>query len=879
MKAKKLLFLAASAPLLGSTQLFAQSTWIGEGTLETPALWSDSANWTGTVPTNGATVDLIFLNSTANSWSTNDLTGLTVSSINVPANDGAVTPINIKDNTIGGNAVTLAGNVTISTGNWQTFGFDMDLGAIRTFTVNTGQLTLSGNLSGAGAGIRKEGGGTLIVSGNNTIDALTRLTIASSCTVTLANPSALGTAGGSVSFGNWVNAALSIRTDTALNDCNLSGGSSGNAGTVTLGRQSNGAAYTQDFAVGDFGSRTMIFNQGSNVTSGRMTANIGEVKMTAGNNDRPMTLAGNARIVVGSASITANGNREKRLQLDGTDANNAVTGTITDTSNSTAGAIVSVIKANTSTWTLSGTNSYTGYTNITGGTLRLTKRASLYNGDDSQWLDTNIGVALGGTLALNVGGVDEFTSSDVSTLLTNLSSASVDGVTGVLYGLQDGAIMAFDTSNADGGIFTVSENFVDTTGDSGGALGLTKAGANTLILAGTNEYNGPTLITGGKLVTDYVSQNVRFTAGAPSSTNGVVELTSNASISYVDFASGSGNGGTIVLNRSGAGAGLDYQFGLLDLSSVTLTVNNGDQVTSGNSSATFSEVMMTGGNDNNPVTLAGDADITIGSASITNNGISKRLQLDGSSPNNVVTGVISDSNVAIVGAKVSLIKAGTSTWHLQGDNTYTGDTTILDGTLKLDYPCLDDASTVRITGTLELNHGSQDTVTSLFINGNEMPPGIYRSESNPGEGSQVPEITGTGTLLVLSGPSADDYDTWANTFTPAVGLPEEDDDGDGLSNFDEYSFGLDPQSGASANPVSQQLNKGTGQFKYTRRATPGSTGVTYTYESSLDLSSWPNFTPDAEVSDNASPVEEITVTVPAALLSNPKLFIRVKAVK
>lgn len=857
MKITKLSFLVFTSSLLGQSRILAQSTWVGAGTTESPALWSESTNWTGTAPANSATVSLTFLNAAANSVSTNDLTGLTVSSINVPANDGATVPVNIKDNTISGNAVTLAGNVTINTGNWQTFGFGMDMAAVRTFTINSGQLTLPADLTGAGGGISKAGGGTLILSGNNSLGAAERLNITAGSTVHLDSTSALGAAGGSIRFGNNVAATLSIRTNSAINSYNLTGGSSGTGGTITLGRQSGGAAYSQPFGIAEFGSRTMTFNQGSNVNSGRMTASISEIRMTAGNNDRPVALAGNATITVGGASITSSG-ISKRLQLDGTDANNSVTGSISNTTNSTAGSIVNVIKSNTSTWTLSGTNSYTGYTNITAGTLRLTKRAALYGGGDSQWTATNIGVGNAATLALLCGGTDEFTSADVNTLLANLPVASFNGTNN--NGLQAGSIIALDTSNASGGTFTVTQNFANSTGTTGGAVGLTKTGANTLVLAGTNSYTGPTLITGGRLVGDYVSQNVRFTAGSPSFGNGVVELTSNASIGPVEFASGTGNGGVIVLNRSGEGEGLAYNFGILDLSSVTVTVANGDQVTSGNSSATFSEVKMTGGNDNFPVTITGDADITIGSASITNNGIAKRLKLDGSSANNVVTGVISDSSTAVLGAKVNLIKSGNSTWHLKGNNTYTGDTTITGGTLKLDFPCLNDDSALSIIGTLELPHNQQDTVKSLFINGIEMPPGVYRAESNPGDGTEVPEITGGGTLNVLTGPSADPFDSWAQQKITAIdplanATPGGDPDGDGQSNLAEFAFKGDPLSGAdnsiirtfttdSNDPGTDKeliltiaVRKGGSAFSGTPLQLAVA-GVTYTIQGSVDLSNF-----------------------------------------
>jgi hypothetical protein len=138
-------------------------------------------------------------------------------------------------------------------------------------------------------------------------------------------------------------------------------------------------------------------------------------------------------------------------------------------------------------------------------------------------------------------------------------------------------------------------------------------------------------------------------------------------------------------------------------------------------------------------------------------------------------------------------------------------------------------------------------------------------------------------LRDLSGGTVPDYTTWLGEYTFAEGAdttPTGDPDGDSLNNQQEYAFGLNPTSGSSVNPITQQLDKATGTFKYTRRATPTTTGLTYSYESSTTLSNpWDVLTPDGTPSsNNATPVEEITVTVPAALINaNPKLFLRVKA--
>lgn len=125
--------------------------------------------------------------------------------------------------------------------------------------------------------------------------------------------------------------------------------------------------------------------------------------------------------------------------------------------------------------------------------------------------------------------------------------------------------------------------------------------------------------------------------------------------------------------------------------------------------------------------------------------------------------------------------------------------------------------------------------------------------------------------------SSGDYSAWVGTFPGFVdNAPGSDADHDGLTNQQEYAFGLNPTSGSSVSPITQQLSKSTGTFKYTRRQ-PGLTGLSYMYESSTTLNGWSPLTPVTETTNSGSPVEEITVTVPAALLANPKVFVRVKA--
>lgn len=120
-----------------------------------------------------------------------------------------------------------------------------------------------------------------------------------------------------------------------------------------------------------------------------------------------------------------------------------------------------------------------------------------------------------------------------------------------------------------------------------------------------------------------------------------------------------------------------------------------------------------------------------------------------------------------------------------------------------------------------------------------------------------------------------DFDTWALA-TGATGGAASDSDFDDKDNAFEYAFGLNPTSGGSVNPFIVPFNPATGLFTYSRRD-DALTGLTYTYQYSTSLSgTWTAFTPAVTpVSDDGTPVEAITVTVPAALLAGPKLFIRV----
>ena len=97
-------------------------------------------------------------------------------------------------------------------------------------------------------------------------------------------------------------------------------------------------------------------------------------------------------------------------------------------------------------------------------------------------------------------------------------------------------------------------------------------------------------------------------------------------------------------------------------------------------------------------------------------------------------------------------------------------------------------------------------------------------------------IANIDNLAITALSAATDYDTWAGPsgFDLSGGQAANDDD-DGLTNHEEYAFGLIPNSGASVNPIAVQLDKSTGKFSYTRRKTSFATGLTYSVWFSEDL--------------------------------------------
>jgi len=161
------------------------------------------------------------------------------------------------------------------------------------------------------------------------------------------------------------------------------------------------------------------------------------------------------------------------------------------------------------------------------------------------------------------------------------------------------------------------------------------------------------------------------------------------------------------------------------------------------------------------------------------------------------------------------------------------------------------------------------------FNGNIGDVHVFNVAKSNGE-RQALEASVATKFGISLGSTVIDYTTWASTKYPGSDLsnPAADLDGDGMSNFQEYAFGLNPTSSSSVNPIAVPLNQSSGTFSYTRTA---NTGLTYTVWHSTDLVNWASTGATEGTVTTLDGVETVPVTLDSGLLTEPKLFVRVTA--
>ncbi|RYD85944.1 MAG: hypothetical protein EOP84_00760 [Verrucomicrobiaceae bacterium] len=134
-------------------------------------------------------------------------------------------------------------------------------------------------------------------------------------------------------------------------------------------------------------------------------------------------------------------------------------------------------------------------------------------------------------------------------------------------------------------------------------------------------------------------------------------------------------------------------------------------------------------------------------------------------------------------------------------------------------------------------------------------------------------------VQALSSPA--NYLDWINSNYPALSNKSSagDPDGDGMSNYDEFAFGLNPGSGSPLSPIVVMPHPVTGTFQYTR-INPAVSGLAYKVMVSTDLAVWTedtSATASQSVVATNGDIQTVSATLGGAWLESTKLFIRVIA--
>ncbi len=502
--------------------------------------------------------------------------------------------------------------------------------------------------------------------------------------------------------------------------------------------------------------------------------------------DNGTLTTGSLHSVNGSPSIAlSNPAGGVALTVGSDNTDNTYSGTIADASGVPGG----IAKVGTGMLTLTGANTYTGGTMISGGTINavwtsggtlsalppggtITNNASLIltiNTNDAVFKGIINGTGTttlnGDGSFLNLGdpgdGIARLSSNGDLTVNSRLNLEGNPQTVGALNGT--GAI----TSNTGTGVLTTltvgsnghDGNFPGAIYDSTERVAVSKVGTGTQTLSGGNAYSGGTTVSAGTLIVQNLGLpatsivvNSPGTLQYDTSGGNINQLRADLSGTGKLVKSGSGqllfgNGGNNAINWNfSAGAQIDVQAGTL---------------VGGTSTNDFWT------NNNASLNIAGGATFA---------GVEANVQIDALTGAGTFTGGYSFGGVETIGIAngsgsfsgllvdtdtgsgllLSLVKVGTGVQTLSGANTYTGSTTVNNGTLS-----------TTATGTLGGG--------ALAVNGN----GGAVSVLNLGHSQSVASLSGTvsggGSALVnvAAGTTLTVSQSGDTTFAGTVALAPE----------------------------------------------------------------------------------------------------------
>ncbi|ECO4188928.1 fibronectin-binding autotransporter adhesin ShdA [Salmonella enterica] len=313
-----------------------------------------------------------------------------------------------------------------------------------------------------------------------------------------------------------------------------------------------------------------------------------------------------------------------------------------------------IVKSGSDELIVTGDNTYSGGTTITGGILAAKDAASLGSGDVDIAENAKLELSQG-TLDNNVTGEGQIVKSGSDELIVTGANDYSGGTT-----ISGGTLTADHADSlgtgtiANSGVLQVGEGELKNTLSGTGSL--VKIGTGELTLNGDNDYSGGTTIDDGVLIAD----NADSLGTGAVANNGVLQV-GEGELKNTLFGSGS-------LVKTGTGE---------------LTLS-GDNTYSGGTT-------ITGG------TLIAASVNALGSGDIDNSGV---LQVGEGELKNTLFG------------SGSLVKTGTGELTLSGDNDYSGGTTISDGTLTADHADSLGSGDIDNSGVLKVGEGELENTLS-----------------------------------------------------------------------------------------------------------------------------------------------------------------------
>ncbi|EDT8729092.1 fibronectin-binding autotransporter adhesin ShdA [Salmonella enterica subsp. enterica] len=328
---------------------------------------------------------------------------------------------------------------------------------------------------------------------------------------------------------------------------------------------------------------------------------------------------------------------------------------------------------------LSNTGNDYGDTEIDGGILAAKDAAALGTGDVTIAESATLALSQG-TLDNNVTGEGQIVKSGSDELIVTGDNTYSGGTT-----ISGGTLTADHADSlgtgavANSGVLQVGEGELENTLSGSGSL--VKTGTGELTLSGDNTYSGGTTITGGTLTADH----------ADSLGSGDIDNSGVLKVGEGDLENTLSGSGSLV--KTGTGE---------------LTLSGGNDYSGGTT--------IIGG------TLTADHADSLGTGAVANSGV---LQVGEGELENTLSG------------SGSLVKTGTGELTLGGDNSYSGDTTIADGTLiaanvnALGSGNIDNSGTLMLdaNGTFELANITTHTgATTALAAGSTLDAGQLTQE-------------------------------------------------------------------------------------------------------------------------------------------------------